>query len=297
VLRRAAAALVTALLLASCGSTDDAATVNDGAVTVASLEQVVADFATVGETQILNGVASGDTVRGLLTSLIRAEVVNQVLAANDVEVTQAERDEVAAQLASQGNTDLPPTLIELIITLNSANAALARVAPLSTTDIAATYDIDPKKLGVLCVRHLVVEDEATAKKARAELGATAGDEEFAKVAGKYSVEPNAAETGGALTGQSGACISLNEWQAGFDPDFVAGAFAARVGEPTQPVKSSFGWHVIYVRPFAAVAENLIATLTAAPGEYRLLSALREADVSVASRYGRWDPLSGAVVKL
>ena len=163
-LRRAAAALVTALLLASCGSTNDAATVNDGAVTVASLEQVVADFATVGETQILNGVASGDTVRGLLTSLIRAEVVNQVLAANDVEVTQAERDEVAAQLASQGNTDLPPTLIELIITLNSANAALARVAPLSTTDIAANYDIDPKKLGVLCVRHLVVEDEATAKR-------------------------------------------------------------------------------------------------------------------------------------
>jgi len=66
--------------------------------------------------------------------------------------------------------------------------------------------------------------------------------------------------------------------------------------PSQPVKSSFGWHIIYLRPFDAVADDLIATLESAPGEYRLLGALSQAKVSVASRYGRWDALAGAVVK-
>ena len=295
-LRRASVVLFGGVLLASCGATNIAATVNDDSVLTADLEQVVSDFATVGETQIVKGVADGETVRGLLTSLIRAKVIEQVLADNEIEVTKADRDEVAAQLEANGTSGLPDTLRDLIIELNATNAALSRVAPLSSTEIAGVYDSDPKRLGLLCVRHLVVETEATAVKARGELGATAGDDEFAKVAGAYSFEPNAAETGGALTGQSGTCISTNEWQAGFDPDFVAGAFAARVGVPSQPVKSSFGWHIIYLRPFDAVADDLIATLESAPGEYRLLGALSQAKVSVASRYGRWDALAGAVVK-
>lgn len=294
--RRVSLALLAGVLLVSCGSNNNAATVNDDPVLTADLEQVMSDFAAVGETQIVNGVADGETVRGLLTSLIRAKVIDQVLADSDVEVTQADRDEVATQLEENGSAGLPDTLRDLIIKLNAASNALSRVSPLSSTEIAETYDIDPKRLGLLCVRHLVVETEATALKARSELGATAGDDEFAKIAGAYSFEPNAAESGGALTGQSGTCISTNEWQAGFDPDFVAGAFAARVGVPTQPVKSSFGWHIIYLRPFDAVANDLIATLESAPGEYRLLGALSEANVSVASRYGRWDALAGSVVK-
>jgi hypothetical protein len=76
---------------------------------------------------------------------------------------------------------------------------------------------------------------------------------------------------------------------------VRGAFDARTGVPTEPVKSSFGWHIIYVRPFTAVSESLSATLNNAPGEYLLLGTLAAADISVASRYGKWNPLSGQVV--
>ena len=140
-----------------------------------------------------------------------------------------------------------------------------------------------------------MNDESTADTAREELGNNPTDEEFASVAGKYSTEPNAKESGGTLTGQSGECIAINEWQSSFDPDFVAGALAARTGIPTKPVKSSFGWHVIFIRPFTAVSESVSANFAEAPGEYLLLGALADADISVASRYGRWDPLVGTVV--
>jgi hypothetical protein len=61
------------------------------------------------------------------------------------------------------------------------------------------------------------------------------------------------------------------------------------------VKASFGWHVIFVRPFEAVRESVTANLATSAGEYLLLGALADADISVASRYGRWDPLAGSVV--
>ena len=42
-------------------------------------------------------------------------------------------------------------------------------------------------------------------------------------------------------------------------------------------------------------ESLAANLATSAGEYLLLGALADADISVASRYGRWDPLAGSVV--
>jgi parvulin-like peptidyl-prolyl isomerase len=282
-------------MLASCGTTDNAATVNGVAVLSADLEQTVKDFAAVGESPIVEGSADGETVRGLLTSLIRAEATYQVLADAGEEITEADRGEVRAQISNQNTEGFPKTLVDLIVELNAATTALGRVRAPEASVVAARYESNPKSLGLLCVRHLVVEKEATAKEALAELSKSPSDEEFAALAGKYSIEPNAKETGGALKGQSGECISINEYQAGFDPDFVRGALDARTGIPTKPVKSSFGWHIIYVRPFTAVSDSLSTTLNAAAGEYLLLGALAEADISVASRYGKWDPLAGRVV--
>jgi len=293
--RRLIALLALTGVLAACGTTENAATVNGVAVRAADLEQTVNDFVAVGETQIVDGAADGETVRGLLTSLIRAEATNQVLAEAGESVTEADRDEVRAQLAEQNIAGFPQTLLDLIVELNAATTALGRVKAPAADEVATRYASNPKSLGMLCVRHLVVDDESTAKKARAELSDTATDADFATVAGKYSIEPNASETGGALKGQTGECISINEYQAGFDPDFVRGALEARPGVPSQPVKSSFGWHVIYVRPFTAVSESVSASLNGAAGEYLLLGALAVADISVASRYGKWNPLSGQVV--
>jgi len=293
--RRLYAVVTFVVLLAACSSTDNAATVNGSAVLAADLDQTVSDFAEVGETQIIDGVADGETVRGLLTSLIRAEATKQVLADAGEVVTDADLEAVRAQLDSQNSEGFPQTLLDLIAELSAANAALGRVQSPSADVVAARYAKNAKSLGMLCVRHLVVEKEATARAALDELSDSPTDEQFAAVAGKYSFEPNAKETGGALQGQTGECIALNEYQAGFDPDFVRGALAARTGVPSQPVKSSFGWHVIYVRPFTAVADSVSQALNSAAGEYLLLGALADADITVASRYGKWNPLTGQVV--
>lgn len=293
--RRLIAALLLIGALASCGTTQDAATINGVGVRTADLDQTIADFVAVGEAQLTNGVADGETVRGLLTSLIRAQATTQVIAAAGESITDADRAAVLAQVEQQDLTDFPDTLRDLIVELNAATTVLGRIKAPSAEVIAEQYANNPKSLGMLCVRHLVVTDEALAKKAYAELGSAPSDDEFAAVAGKYSTEPNAKETGGALTGQTGDCIGINEWQAGFDPDFVAGALGARTGVPTKPVQSSFGWHVIFIRPFTAVGESLTANLTSAPGEYLLLGALADADITVATRYGRWNPLAGSVV--
>ena len=293
--RRLISLLVATVALAACGTTDNAATYNDVEILSADLERTVTDFVTIGEAQSTNGVVDAETVRSLLTSLIRAEAVNQVIADAGESVTDEDIAAVREQLAEQGADELPETLRELIVQLNAAQAVLGRVQAPSPEDIAQRYNSNPKSLGMLCVSHLIVKDKSTADSAREELGDNPTDEEFASVAGKYSTEPNAKESGGALTGQSGECIAINEWQSSFDPDFVAGALAARTGIPTKPVKSSFGWHVIFIRPFTAVSESVSANFAEAPGEYLLLGALADADISVASRYGRWDPLVGTVV--
>jgi hypothetical protein len=282
-------------LLASCGSTDSAATVNGVVISASDLERTVTDFAAIGEAPIVEGAADGETVRGLLTSLIRAETTNQLLADAGEVVTDADRDSVRSEFDPTVIEGVPATLVDLIVELNAASLALARLKAPSADVVAARYANDPKSLGMLCLRHLVVNDESTARTALGELGDAPTDEEFAAVAGEYSVEPNAAQSGGSLSGQSGDCISLNEYQAGYDPGFVQGALDARTGVPTEPVKSSFGWHIIFVRPFTAVSDSVSANLNSAPGEFLLLGALADADITVASRYGRWSPLAGGVV--
>jgi len=286
------AALVT---LTGCAAGDVAATVNGSTVSADDLEQTVRDFVAVGETTLLNGAVDGDTVRGLLTSLIRARITDTMIAAGGKSVTEADLAAVRDDLDAQNAAGLPDTLRDLIVELNAAQAVLARVPAPSDDEVAARYANNPRSLGMLCLRHLVVKEESQARTALAELGDAPSDEKFAQVAGKFSFEPGAAESGGALRGQTGECIAINEYQAGFDRDFVRGALAARTGVPTQPVKSSFGWHVIFVRPFEAVRENVTASLATSAGEYLLLGALADADISVASRYGRWDPLAGSVV--
>lgn len=293
--RRLVAVFALVGLLASCGSSDSAATVNGVVIDASDLERTVTDFAAIGEAPIVEGAADGETVRGLLTSLIRAETTNQLLADAGETVTDADRDSVRSEFDPTVIEGVPATLVDLIVELNAASLALARLKAPSADVVAERYANDPKSLGMLCLRHLVVNDESTARTALGELGDAPTDEEFAAAAGKYSVEPNAAQSGGSLSGQSGDCISLNEYQAGYDPDFVQGALDARTGVPTEPVKSSFGWHIIFVRPFTAVSDSVSANLNSAPGEFLLLGALADADITVASRYGRWSPLAGGVV--
>jgi peptidyl-prolyl cis-trans isomerase C len=84
-------------------------------------------------------------------------------------------------------------------------------------------------------RHILVPDEATAKKIIAKLDKGA---DFAKLSKQYSKDPGSAQDGGDLG-----------WfkQDEMVPAFADAAFALKDGQITQtPVHTQFGWHVIQV---------------------------------------------------
>ena len=67
--------------------------------------------------------------------------------------------------------------------------------------------------------------------------------------------------------------------------------------PVGPLETTLGWHVVERRPFDEIAEPLEALFAEQAGELLFAGYLASADVQVDPRYGRWDPLTSAVVAL
>jgi len=87
----------------------------------------------------------------------------------------------------------------------------------------------------------VLADSAESAKAKAKAAAARkrilAGEKFAKVAQEVSEDPGSARAGG----------DLGFFPRGsMDPEFDAAAFALKIGEVSQPVRTPFGWHVIEV---------------------------------------------------
>ena len=83
-------------------------------------------------------------------------------------------------------------------------------------------------------RHILVADEATATSIIKQLAAGA---DFATLAAKYSIDTGSKDKGGDL-GWFGRGTMVAE--------FENAAFALKIGEISQPVKSTYGYHVIQV---------------------------------------------------
>jgi len=83
-------------------------------------------------------------------------------------------------------------------------------------------------------RHILVADEATAKDISAQLAAGA---DFASLAAKYSIDTGSKDKGGDLGWfPRGKMIA----------EFEKTAFSLKVGEISQPIKSTYGYHIIQV---------------------------------------------------
>ncbi|NUO52934.1 MAG: foldase [Polyangiaceae bacterium] len=70
---------------------------------------------------------------------------------------------------------------------------------------------------------------------RKALGALKAGADFKEVAAEYSDEPGAKNTGGYLGRFK---------RAGFDPDFISGVDALRVGQLSEIMETAFGFHVV-----------------------------------------------------
>jgi peptidyl-prolyl cis-trans isomerase C len=113
------------------------------------------------------------------------------------------------------------------------------VAPTVTDEaVHARYDHDiAGKPGEeeVHAKHILVDNEAEAKKIIAELK---GGADFAALAKQYSKDPSGAQQGGDL-----GFFKKSEMV----PEFADAAFALQPGQVSQtPVHSQFGWHVIQV---------------------------------------------------
>jgi peptidyl-prolyl cis-trans isomerase C len=121
------------------------------------------------------------------------------------------------------------------------------------------YDDNPGLFSTTQIKasHILVKDEETAKKLRAELAADKS--KFAERAKEMSTDKTSGAKGGDLGKFS---------QGRMVPEFERVAFSLKPGELSEPVKTQYGWHVILVtereegerKPFDQVKEQIKTTL-------------------------------------
>jgi peptidyl-prolyl cis-trans isomerase C len=289
------------LALSSCSSVPaQAATINGTDISRADFERdlraLAANPSLLNITGATERTIEGATARVWLTQLLTWQAAEDVLAEHGIDPAPDALDGVKQQLeSSDAAQNLPQGMKDEVIQGAASVSTLPLVSAPTADDLEQVYTDDPAATGTVCARHIVVDTEADARDVLDQLD---GGADFAELAKERSIEPAAKDTGGALTASNGnACVPIGDYQSQYDPDFVAGALAAEVGVPTEPVKSQFGWHVILLRPFDEVGEDMASLVSTSPGDAALTGALATADITVDQRYGEWSPARGKVVSL
>ena len=174
----------------------------------------------------------GDQV---LQELVYEKVLSEKYKVSDKEVN-AQLDELKAQmgdnfamaLQQSGFSDEDALKRSLKIGMLQEKAAVKDIK-VSEAEVKEKYETIKPEINA---RHILVEDEKTAKEVIAKLDK---GEKFEDLAKKYSSDPGSAEKGGDLgwfgTGQ-------------MVPEFEEAAYALKKDEISKPVKTEHGYHVI-----------------------------------------------------
>ncbi|MED1470277.1 peptidylprolyl isomerase [Bacillus salipaludis] len=192
----------------------------------------------------------GDVTKEELYQAMKDKIGNQALQqlvyekvlAKKYNVTNKELDAKVAQLKEQLGSNFEAALAQygykseadlkktMKVGMMQEKAAMkdVKVTDKELKDAYAKYQPEIK------ARHILVNDEKTAKEVKKKLDA---GEKFEDLAKKYSQDPGSAQNGGDLgwfgTGK-------------MDPAFEKAAYALKVNEISDPVKSQFGYHIIQV---------------------------------------------------
>jgi parvulin-like peptidyl-prolyl isomerase len=292
-------AAAAGLGLSSCATFTNnsaAATVNGNDISRDKLESFIDEFATNQQLPLADGVVQADDARNLLAGIIKAGVYADFLADYGKPLTKTQRDAIRTEIGEEQISALSSELQSLVIDLNAATKAITELDAPNDAAIEQMYNENPSLTGAMCASHIVVKKKATAQKMLSMLSKGA---KFAGLAKKYSTEPAAKTSGGALQGQSedgksGPCMSILEYQQNFDPAFTRGALAARAGVPYGPVQTSFGWHVILLAPWDDVKDAALDLVKTEPGPNLATGWLANADITVDPAYGRWDSATGTI---
>ncbi|MDR7001304.1 peptidylprolyl isomerase [Neobacillus niacini] len=192
----------------------------------------------------------GDVTKEELYQAMKDKIGNQALQqlvyekvlAKKYPVTNKELDAKVAQLKEQLGSNFEAALAQygykseadlkntMKVGMMQEKAAMKDVK-VSDKELKDAYD---KYQPEIKARHILVKDEKTAKEIKKKLDAGA---KFEDLATKYSQDTGSAQNGGDLgwfgTGK-------------MDPAFEKAAYALKVNEISDPVKSQFGYHIIQV---------------------------------------------------
>ena len=311
------ATLCVVVLFAAC-SNDPSSAATVGETGEISIDQLHADVALFGFLTKLSGATCGTPVgnetqesacaRFALANDIHEELAKTYATENHLKVdpaavtdalTQLEQnlggaDALKAQLSDAGVTRAQfEAFAERVLLVREVRDAVAK----DRVDEAALHDAYQANLGQLTtveVEHILVADKADAERIAAEVTPAT----FAETAKKESIDPASAAQGGSLGGP----ISLAQFQAQFDPDFVAATMALQPGEISGPVETQAGWHVIHlvrrdVAPFEDVRPQLEANQARTVFDDWFIEQLGTTRVDVNPRFGRFDHDTGQVLPI
>ena len=287
-----------ALVLSACGgSTQVVATVADG-----DLYSFDIDEQLVEELSVSTGAVDKTKFAQDLTNTI-VELIVIARAESDFDITftddeiEARRAELEASVSQQGEyedflaqngfTDDRVRRIahQQLVAEAVEGLLLASEDPITEEEIDAYVTDAIRSETNACASHILTDTE---EEAQAALERVQAGEDFAAVAQEVSTGPSG-PNGGDL-----GCADLG----GYVLEFAQAAFDAEVGVPTEPVQSSFGWHVILVTERTepdfdpeVVREYATTVLNSSRGgplvEGWLLGVVAEADVTVEPEFGSW----------
>lgn len=151
---------------------------------------------------------------------------------------------------------------------------------LKDDEIKKYYDDQKENLVKLRISHILLEDENKAKEVKSKLKADASN--FAELAAKESVDVQTAEKGGDI----GYIVKGNLTQIGLEaleePIFKLGE-----GEVSQPIKTDFGYHIVYVEEKLDTQDKLksdiVARLKSEKHEKKIKELEENAEVKILDK--------------
>ncbi len=213
-----ATAGIAALALSGCATFTDntvAARVDDAEFSYDEVVEILSESPT--------GAEDAQSVRGLTSLFIANELVKADLESLGAQVSQVDTTGLTAADVLRSEFDVGVSTWQNL-----------PVEILADDRVEAFYTSGAS--GLICTSHILTATEAEAEAVIDELEA---GRPFAEIAAELSIDPQSGAAGGRL-----GCQTAEEFETTFVPEFVDGARPLAVDEVSEPVESSFGFHVI-----------------------------------------------------